>query len=139
MIKLDEIDKRIIEILQRDSRTTYTDIAKTLNLSEGTVRRRVQNLIHSGIIKRFTVEVWEDNPKALVLVSTIPPMPTSQIAERILKLGGIESVFEVAGQDDISVLVSGEDIASINQCIDSIRGIEGVQNTNTLFVLRKWK
>ncbi|MDQ1279920.1 MAG: hypothetical protein QG670_1182 [Thermoproteota archaeon] len=136
---MDDIDRKIIEFLQRDSRTPYTDVAKALSLSEGTVRRRIQNLFHSGIIKRFTVEVWEDNPKALVLVSTIPPTPTSQIAERILKLDGIESIFEVAGQDDIAVLASGDDIASINQCVDNIRSIEGVQTTNTLFVLRKWK
>jgi len=138
-MKLDEIDKKIIESLSRNSRATYTDIAKTLRLSEGTVRRRVQSLIQSGTIKRFTIEVWEDNPKALVLVSTIPSVPTSQIAERILRLDGVESAFEVAGQYDISVIVSGEDIAAINQCIDNIRSIEGVQNTNTLFVLRKWK
>ncbi len=136
---MDDTDKKIIEFLQRDSRTPYTDIAKGLGLSEGTVRRRIQNLFHSGIIKRFTVEVWEDNPKALVLVSTIPPSPTSQIAERILKLDGVESVYEVAGQDDIAVLASGEDIASINLCVDNIRSIEGVQTTTTLFVLRKWK
>jgi len=136
---MDEIDKKIIESLRRDSRITYTDIAKTLSLSEGTVRKRVQSLIQSGIIKRFTIEVQEDSPKALILISATPPVPTSQIAERILKLNGIETAFEVTGQYDISVIVSGKDIATINRCIDNIRSIEGVQSTNTMFVLRKWK
>jgi len=138
-MNLDDIDRKILDILSKDSRLAFTDIAGRLKLSEGTVRRRVQSLLESGVIKRFTIETWEESLKALVLVSTTPAIPTSQIAERILRLDGIDSAFEVAGQYDISVIVSGENIAAINQCIDSIRGIEGVETTNTLFVLRKWR
>ncbi len=138
-MNLDDIDRKILDILSKDSRSAFTNIADKLALSEGTVRRRVQNLIESGIIKRFTIETWEERPKAVVLISVSPSIPTSQIAERILRLDGIESAFEVAGQDDILIIISGEDISSINQCIDSIRDIEGVENTNTLFVLRKWR
>jgi len=138
-MNLDDIDRKILDVLSKDSRLAFTDIAGRLKLSEGTVRRRVQSLLESGVIKRFTIETWEESLKALVLVSTTPAIPTSQIAERILRLDGIDSAFEVAGQYDISVIVSGENIAAINQCIDSIRGIEGVETTNTLFVLRKWR
>ena len=138
MIELDEVDKKIMELLRRDSRAPYTEMARILELSEGTVRRRIQNLVQSGIIKRFTIEAWDERPKALVLVSVAPSIPTSQIAEKISKIGGVESLFEVAGPHDITLIVSREDIASINQSIDEIRSLKGVQQTNTLFVLKEW-
>ena len=136
---MDDIDRKILNILSKDSRSTFTEIAKTLHLSEGTVRRRVQNLQETGVIKRFTIETWEERPKALVLVSASPAIPTSQIAERILRLDGVESTFELAGEYDVSVIITGEDISAINHCIDSIRSIEGVDNTHTFFALRRWR
>jgi len=138
-VKLDEFDRRILELLREDSRRAYTTIAKTLGFSEGTVRLRVRRLIKSGIIRRFTIETAEDRPEALILVSTFPAFSTSKVAGQIMKVGGAKFVSELAGQYDIFVVVSGAEIATVNQSIDDIRSIEGVQNTHTLFVLRKWR
>lgn len=138
MITLDAVDKKIMALLRTDSRTSYTNMAKTLDMSEGTVRRRIQNLVQSGIIKRFTVEARDERPKALVLMSIAPSIPTSQIAKQISKFGGVTSLFEVAGPYDITLTVSGDNIPSINQRIDEIRSVKGVQQTTTLFVLKEW-
>ena len=138
MIKVDEVDKKIIALLRADSRTPYTTMAQTLDISEGTVRRRIQNLVQSGMIKRFTVEARDERPKALVLISIAAAFPTSQIAEQISRFEGVMSLFEVAGPYDIALTVSGDDITAINRSIEEIRSIEGVQQTNTLFVLKEW-
>lgn len=130
---------KILSIMKEDARIPYTEMAKTFGLSEGAVRQRVKKLIGSGVIKRFTVETAENYPRAIVFISTSPKVPVPSIAKNILSLLGVESLVEVAGQFDISVVVSGQDISSVNQCIDTIREVEGVQATNTLFVLRRWK
>jgi Lrp/AsnC family transcriptional regulator for asnA, asnC and gidA len=135
---LDAVDKKIMALLRTDSRTPYTNMAKTLDISEGTVRRRIQTLVQSGIIKRFTVEARDERPKALVLISIAPSIPTSQIAKQISNFGGVTSLFEVAGPYDITLTVSGDNIPSINQRIDEIRSVKGVQQTTTLFVLKEW-
>jgi DNA-binding Lrp family transcriptional regulator len=98
----------------------------------------MQNLIQSGTIKRFTIEARDERPKALVLISVAPSTPTSQVAEQIAYIGRVESLFEVAGPYDITITISGEDITSINQIIEEIRSLKGVQQTNTLFVLKDW-
>ena len=51
----DKTDEKIIEFLRADSRESFVDIGKKLKLSESAVRRRVKNLVDSGIIKKFTV------------------------------------------------------------------------------------
>jgi DNA-binding Lrp family transcriptional regulator len=137
--KLDTLDTKILSILKEDARAPFTDIARALGLSEGAVRLRVKNLVESGVIKRFTVEMTENNPRAIVFISTSSKVPVPTIAKNVSTLSGIESVMEVAGQFDISAVVSGADVSSVNQCIDAIREVEGVQTTNTLFVLRIWK
>ena len=48
---MDTIDQEIIKLLQHDGRTPYTDIAKALDISEGTVRNRIARLIEQEIIQ----------------------------------------------------------------------------------------
>jgi DNA-binding Lrp family transcriptional regulator len=136
---MDNYDLKILSVMKKDSRIPYTELAKILNLSEGAVRQRVNKLVESGIITKFTIETAENYPKAIVFISTSPKMPVPTIAKTVSSLQGVESVMEVAGQFDILVVVTGQDVSSVNQCIDTMREVEGVQNTNTLFVLRKWK
>lgn len=136
---MDSLDMKILTIMKKDARIPYTEMAKTLSLSEGAVRQRVNKLVELGIITRFTLETAENYPKAIVFISTSPGVPVPTIAKNVSSLPGIESVMEVAGQFDISVVVAGQDVSSVNQCIDAIREVDGVQSTNTLFVLRKWK
>jgi Lrp/AsnC family transcriptional regulator for asnA, asnC and gidA len=135
---LDEIDAGILAILKTDSRLPFTEIAKIMGLSEGTVRRRIHNLVDAHVITGFTIKTKGLKPKALVLITIVPSIPTSLVAERVSKIEGVETVFEVAGHMDIVLTISRKDIGSINQGIDEIRGIDGVQQTNTLFVLREW-
>jgi len=57
MSKIDEKDKRILEMLRKNSRTPYTEIAEKLDVSEATVRKRVESLKKDGVIEKFTVEL----------------------------------------------------------------------------------
>ena len=76
----DKVDEKIIEFLKNDSRESFVDIGKKLKLSESAVRRRVKNLVDSGTINKFTIEVGEENAtKAIVLVSVESTMDTSKV------------------------------------------------------------
>ena len=57
----DEIDKQILEILNRDGRTKFTTIAKRIKRTEGTVRNRVRRLREQGIIQGFRVVTDPEN------------------------------------------------------------------------------
>ncbi len=57
MGNIDEKDRKILDILEKDARTPYTEIAKELGVSEATVRKRIRSLKEDGIIKRCTIEV----------------------------------------------------------------------------------
>ncbi len=133
----DKTDEKIIEYLKSDSRESFVDIGKKLKLSESAVRRRVKNLVDSGTIKKFTIEVGEENAtKAIVLVSVESTMDTSKVSTKLTKLDGVRTVYEITGQYDITVIMSAPNITEINSSIDALRKIQGVTDTNTVIILR---
>ena len=136
---LDEIDEKIVAILKEKGRLSYTDIGEKTGLSEGAVRRRVKTLLKSRAIKKFTIQIGaEKGAKAIALLSIKPSIPTSEISEALIKIRGVESTFEVTGEYDIAVILSASNVKEVNHCIEKIRSVEGIMNTNTMIVLREW-
>lgn len=134
----DKIDQKIIEYLKENSRESFVDIGKKLKLSESAVRRRVKNLLDSKAIKRFTLEMGEENvTSAIVLVSVDSAIDTSKVSTKLAKLDGVKTVYEITGQYDITTIISASNISEINNSIDALRKIQGVIDTNTVIILRK--
>ncbi len=134
----DKTDQNIIEYLKEDSRESFVDIGKKLKLSESAVRRRVKNLVSSGTIKKFTVEIGEENTtSAIVLVSVDSATDTSKVSSKLAKLEGVKTVYEITGQYDITTIISASNISDINNSIDALRKIAGVIDTNTVIILKK--
>jgi DNA-binding Lrp family transcriptional regulator len=134
---LDPIDEKIISILKINSRQPFVEIAKEIGLSESAIRRRVKNLIDTKTIKRFTVELDNKNrTSAITLISVTSTSDTSTVSTALMSLNGVEVIYEITGQYDIAAIISSSSVAEINRCIDDVRRIEGVSDTNTVIVLR---
>jgi Lrp/AsnC family transcriptional regulator, involved in the regulation of lysine biosynthesis len=135
--KIDETDEKIIRILQADSRRAFVDIANEIGLSESAVRRRVKNLVDRAIIKRFTIELGaSDKTSAITLISVASNADTSAVSNQLMNLNGVKVVYEITGQYDIAAIIAAPAIADINKCIDDIRKIEGVSDTDTVIILK---
>ena len=132
----DNTDEKILGFLRDDSRGSFVEIGKKLKLSESAVRRRVKNMVDSGAITKFTVEEGGDQPEALVLVSADSSIDTSKVSLKLTKLDGIKKIYEITGQYDICVIVQAPTISEINACIDDLRKISGVTDTNTVIILK---
>lgn len=134
---LDPIDEKIISILKINSRQPFVEIAKEIGLSESAIRRRVKNLMDTKIIKRFSVELDNKNrTSAITLISVTSTSDTSTVSTALMSLNGVEVIYEITGQYDIAAIISSSSVAEINRCIDDVRRIEGVSDTNTVIVLR---
>jgi DNA-binding Lrp family transcriptional regulator len=134
---VDETDEKIIHILQADSRKAFVEIANEIGLSESAVRRRVKNLVDRMIIKRFTIELGaNDKTSAITLISVASTADTSAVSNQLMNLNGVKVVYEITGQYDIAAIISAPAIVDINKCIDDIRKIEGVSDTDTVIILK---
>ena len=137
MSSLDKTDEKIISILKADARKAFVEIAQEIGLSESAVRRRVKNLVDLGAIKKFTIEMGlTKKTSAITLISVSPSIDTSKVSERLKSLKGVDTVYEITGQYDIVAIVSAPTIAEINKSIDEVRRISGVDDTNTVIILR---
>lgn len=133
---MDELDRDIINILTKNSRTPFVRIARDVGISEGTVRKRIRKLMEEGIIKKFTIVTGPiQEIMAFVLVTTGPQIQIPDVSKRMEETTNIKEVYEVSGEHDIIAFVRANTIDEVNKSVDQVRMIDGVVKTVTIFVL----
>lgn len=136
VVDLDELDTAIMQALLRDGRQSSRNIARLLNVSEGTVRARVQRIVSAGLMK--VVAMVE--PLALGVVGVIATIglrvdrqQISTIADQISKLPGVLFVAVTVGSVDVSVSIAAEDQTQmLDVVLNQLRTLQGVKSTETL-------
>lgn len=130
--KVDEKDWAIIDILRRNSRTSNSDIGRELNVSEGTIRKRIQKLLEEGAIKKFTVVLRNEGVEGIILIRT-EPRKAKELLEFIR--GKFDELYEFSGRFDLAIKVNCKSLDELNRIVDELRVIDGVRNTDTLIRL----
>ena len=132
---MDDLDREILTILRRDSRTPYTEIADRVGTSEGTVRNRVERLIDEGVIERFTVATRTGNVKAMVEIGVAVDVDTDEISGRMADWTEVDFVWQVSGEEDVVVVADTADTGALNELITSARELDEVVSTKTRLIL----
>lgn len=129
---MDERDRAIITRLRENSRLTNSELAREMDVSEGTIRKRISKLSSSGIIKKFTIVTSNDGIDAIVLVRM-----DVRRAQDIIKLvkNRYSEIYEFSGRVDLAVKLTCGSVEELNRIVDEIRGIDGVKGTDTLIRL----
>ena len=136
-IMIDHLDERIIEILRKDSRRPFVDIANQLKVSEGTIRSRVRKLIDDNVIQSFTIKTTGKNVKAIIEIMIDVNVNTAEVAGEISKYEGVSDVFEVTGDEDIIAIIDVNSSPQLNDIIEKIRRFDNVQSTKTRLILKE--
>ena len=132
---MDDLDRRILNLLRRDARTPYTEIAKRVGTSEGTVRNRVDRMTEEGVIERFTVTTRTGNVKAMVEISVDMNVNTDAVSERLADWEEVDFVWQVSGQEDVVLIVDCVDTRAVNELITRARELDEVEGTKTRLIL----
>jgi Lrp/AsnC family transcriptional regulator for asnA, asnC and gidA len=141
-IELDHLDREIIRVLQYDGRTPYTQIADQVGVTEGTVRRRVSQLLDSGIMQIVGVvepQYLGWGAAAMVGVSVEGGMINS-VANRIAQFPEVSYLFMASGEFDLFVEVYCRNRESfVSFLSDKLQQISGVRQTRTFMILKMYK
>ena len=135
---MDEVDTQILDILRRDARTPYTEIADEIGTSEGTVRNRVEAMIEGGVIERFTVATRTGNVKAMIETSVDVNVNTQGVTEVMAEWAEVDFVWQVSGEEDIVLVADAADTSSLNDLITRARELDEVVSTKTRLILDEW-
>ncbi|MEM2937518.1 MAG: Lrp/AsnC family transcriptional regulator [Candidatus Bathyarchaeia archaeon] len=136
--KLDDVDFKILNLLQEDSRLSYKKIADKLGISVGTAYNRIKSLERKGVLKGYTVMV--DAVKigysltALILIQA-EGKHLLDVEKEIAKMSNVMSVYDITGDFDIAVIARFKDRDGLNQFIKSLLGLPYVKRTVTNVVL----
>ncbi|MDR2865934.1 MAG: Lrp/AsnC family transcriptional regulator [Methanomassiliicoccaceae archaeon] len=134
---IDNLDKKILEIMKRDSRRPFVEIANQLGVSEGTVRSRVHRMSEEGVIRGFTIKTSSKNVKALVEIRIDVNTDTDVIARELASYEGVTEVFEVTGDQDIIALIDVETSHHLNEIIEKVRRYDNILSTRTRLILKE--
>lgn len=138
-LELDDIDRRILDLLRENARRTFGDIGVRVGMSAPAVKRRVDRLERSGVILGYTARV--DHAKLgrplqafaeLRFAGSTRVDAISGIADDIPE---VEAIFTIAGDPDALAWVRVRDVSDLKRVIDRLRRSGPVTGTKTLMVL----
>jgi Lrp/AsnC family transcriptional regulator for asnA, asnC and gidA len=142
IIDLDKIDRQIISLLQENGRRTNADIARLIEVSESTVKNRINRLISNNVLRNLAVL----NPQALglnadVLVGIcVKQGQLEKTGEELNSLNEVVYLGYLTGRFDIMIEVllrNSEELFSFLK--NSLGKISGIASSETFFVLKNEK
>lgn len=134
---IDELDLRILDLLQADGRMPFVKIAEQLGVSDTTVRTRVDRLVRRFGVK-FVVDV-DPNDLGLVYVYIVVGVQGAALARGVERMTALPEVIFLArtvGTHDLMAEAICRDHEDLMRLLDEIRAIPGVVRMDTLTVLR---
>ncbi|MBR9691165.1 Lrp/AsnC family transcriptional regulator [Candidatus Woesearchaeota archaeon] len=130
MLKLDDKDHKIINILKQNSRLPIRDIAKKAQLRPSTVHLRIQKLVKNNIIEKFTLKLnnkaVEEDFIVFMFLSTSEDLPLS-----FFKNQHVKESFGVTGEFDLLLKLKFKDISEFNNYIIALRKNKAITKTIT--------
>ncbi|KUO97075.1 Lrp/AsnC family transcriptional regulator [Ferroacidibacillus organovorans] len=139
---IDEISLAIIRFLQQDGRMSNTEIAHRLEISEGTVRARINKLISDGVLHIVAaVDPVKVGKKALAIIGLQTSLPERErVAEKLSAFPEIRFMAYTTGNYDIILEVYAESneqlLEFVNQNLSTIEGIQKAELSLQLKIVR---
>ncbi|MFE8605293.1 Lrp/AsnC family transcriptional regulator [Archangium violaceum] len=141
---MDELDHRLVDLLQRDGRATQLELSRSVGLSQPAVAERIRKLEERGVITGYTARV--DASKlgkditAFIGVSIEHPKYFEGFARKVLAMPEVLEAHRVAGQDSYILKVRTRNTKTLDTLlVETLRTISGVTRTHTTIVLTSIK
>lgn len=139
VLRLDDIDRKILALLSENGRESFAALGQRIGLSTAATKRRVDRLRHEGAIRRFTAEVdpaalgW--TIEAFVELYCEGRVPPDRMRELVHTIPEVVEAWTVTGESDGIVVVRARDAGHFEKVLGLIRNHPGVSRTRSAIVL----
>jgi len=138
MVKIDEVDIKILKELQEDARKSLKEIAEKVGVAEGTVYNRINKMKRIGLIKKF-IPVIDYSVLGYDIIAVIGVTAEGgylvEIEKEIAKEPNVTAVYDVTGEFDVVVIAKFKGREDLNTFVKKIASMENVKRTYTMLVL----
>ncbi|GLS24864.1 Lrp/AsnC family transcriptional regulator [Marinibactrum halimedae] len=135
---LDTKDEALLTLLRQNARESTSELARQLKLSRTTVKERIDRLVSRGIIHGFTVKFNEDYTQSLIRAHVLMSVRANQntaAVKGLEKISRIQSLYAVNGTYDLIALVEATSTGELDQTLDQIGNVTGVEKTVSSILL----
>ncbi len=144
MYQLDDLDTKILQVLQTDGRMPLTRLSEQLDIPHGTLRDRIRKMENAGVITRY--EAIIDPPKIGLLISCFAELvldhqvETERSLEFLKNIEEVTEVYLLAGETDALVRIWARDIEHLREILyGKFASVPGLIRSKTLTVLSTWE
>lgn len=138
MKTLDDVDRKLIALLQDNARLSTVALAKAVGLARSSVQERLQRLENAGVIAQYTVRLGSggDPLQAWLLVRYADGFSCDDVMPLLAGFPQVRQVYSVAGEIDLMVLVRTDTPGHLADLREAIAMFKGIDDVTTLAVLR---
>jgi len=140
---MDKKDLKILEMLQENARISYIEIARTLKVSEGTIRKRIIKMEENGVIKGYSVEI---DPKYLgystivLLGMDVEPKYFLSAARELSGMECVKWVYTSAGDHSIMAEIWAKNTNDLDRIVsEKMSRIKGVTDLCPAILMERIK
>jgi DNA-binding Lrp family transcriptional regulator len=140
-LRLDPIDQQIIALLQEDARSSYSEIGARVALSAPAVKRRVDRLRSSGVIRGYTALIdpgavgW--TTEAFVELFCTGRTSPAQLKAAAKRHPAVVGAYTISGEADALVHLRAMDMAGLEEALEKLRAEPFVTSTRSMIVLSR--
>ncbi|AEL28400.1 MULTISPECIES: Lrp/AsnC ligand binding domain-containing protein [Cyclobacterium] len=141
ILDIDNVDLKIISLLNKDAKTPYTEIAKKVFVSSGTVHVRMRKLEDLGVVKSATLNI--DYSKLGYDISAFLGIYLEKsslydtVIEKLKDISEVINAYYTTGNYSIFAKIICKDTNHLRDVLNKIQLVEGIDRTETLIVLEE--
>lgn len=135
---MDDLDRRLLELLTENSRSSVTSLAQSLGVARATVQDRMHKLEEEGPLRGFTVRLAPEYQRSRIgahVMIAADPKKQAALTRALQKMHAVRALHTISGQYDLIALVQEDSTGALDTCIDAIGALDGVERTLSSIVL----
>lgn len=139
MNELDPLDRELVDLLRANSRASTSSLARALSVSRTTVQDRINRLERRGVIEGYTIR-FNDNFSgrqiAAHVMIQVNPKHGAAVVQALSAIDAVRTLQTVSGVYDLVTQLEAATTEAMDEVLDQIGTITGVEKTTTSIVLR---
>ncbi|MGH8782617.1 Lrp/AsnC family transcriptional regulator [Paraburkholderia sp.] len=138
--QLDDLDRSLVALLQANARESVANLARQLGVARTTVIARIARLERTNVIAGYSVRLGQDVLDASIYAYVgiiIVPRYGADVQKRLAKMPEVQLLCAVSGEFDYVAWLRAGTPDRLNDLLDQIGGLEGVERTTTSIILAR--
>lgn len=131
-------DQQLLALLRDNARMPISELARKLNVSRTAAQARLQRLEREGTIKGYTTRLsdnyLQNSIKAMIMIK-VPPNKRVSIERAMNHIPELTALYSISGAFDMTAVIMAPSVPELDQVIDQIGVLEGVEETQSSVIL----